>query len=138
MEYFQNTRDAVARLRWQPPGGSPTLAWASEAAETVDYYVFYGPKIDNVIAAYRQATGQAPLPPKWALGYWQSKERYNTQQEWLDIAAEYRTRRLPIDNWCRTGTTGTRTRGGHTSSTQSATRTRPQASQPCTTSTICT
>ena len=98
MEYFQNAFDAVARLRWRPPGGTPTLAWASEAADTVDYYVFYGPKIDTVIAAYRQATGQAPLPPKWALGYWQSKERYNTQQEWLDIAGEYRTRRLPIDN----------------------------------------
>ena len=98
MEYFQNTRDAVAQLQWRPPGGTPTLAWSSEAADTVDYYVFYGPKIDAVIAAYRQATGEAPLPPKWALGFWQSKERYNSQQEWLDIAAEYRTRRLPIDN----------------------------------------
>ena len=64
----------------------------------MDYYVFYGPKIDTVIAAYRQATGKAPLPPKWALGYWQSKERYNSQQEWLDIAREYRSRRLPIDD----------------------------------------
>lgn len=98
MEYFQNTRDAVARLGWRLPGGTQTLAWTSEAADTVDYYVFYGPKMDTVIAAYRQATGQAPLPPKWALGYWQSKERYNTQQEWLDIAGEYRSRRLPIDN----------------------------------------
>jgi len=98
MEYFQNTRDAVARLGWHLPGGTQTLAWTSEAADTVDYYVFYGPKMDTVIAAYRQATGQAPLPPRWALGYWQSKERYNTQQEWLDIAGEYRSRRLPIDN----------------------------------------
>ena len=98
MEYFQNTRDAVARLQWHPPGDSRALTWASEAADTIDYYVFYGPKIDAVIAAYRQATGPAPLPPKWALGFWQSKERYSSQQEWLDIAAEYRTRHLPIDN----------------------------------------
>jgi alpha-D-xyloside xylohydrolase len=98
MEYFQGTRDAVARLGWRPPGHSETLTWASEAAETIDYYVFYGPKIDTVEAAYRQATGKAPLPPKWALGYWQSKERYATQQEWLDIASEYRRRGLPIDN----------------------------------------
>lgn len=98
MEYFQGTRDAVAKLSWRLPSQSATLAWASEAADTIDYYVFYGPKIDTVIAAYRQATGQAPLPPKWALGYWQSKERYNTQQEWLDIADGYRSRRLPIDN----------------------------------------
>ena len=98
MEYFQGTRDAIARLAWRQPGGTSSLDWTSEAADTIDYYVFYGPGIDTVIAAYRQATGEAPLPPKWALGYWQSKERYNTQQEWLDIAGEYRSRRLPIDN----------------------------------------
>ncbi len=51
-----------------------------------------------MIAGYRGLTGQAPMPPKWALGYWQSKERYNTQQEWLDIAEGYRSRGLPIDN----------------------------------------
>jgi alpha-D-xyloside xylohydrolase len=98
MEYFQGTRDAVARLGWRPPSHSEALTWTSEAAETIDYYVFYGPKLDTVEAAYRQATGKAPLPPKWALGYWQSKERYATQQEWLDIASEYRKRKLPIDN----------------------------------------
>ena len=98
LEYFQNTRDAVARLLWQHGGQSKSLSWTSEAAEAVDYYFVYGPKLEAVIAGYRGLTGQAPMPPKWALGYWQSKEHYATQQEWLDIAEGYRSRGLPIDN----------------------------------------
>lgn len=98
LEYFQDRFDAVARLGWRLPGSPATLSWASEAADGIDYYFFYGPSLDQVIAGYRQATGQAPLPPKWALGLWQSKERYNTQQEWLDIAQGYRSRGLPLDN----------------------------------------
>ncbi len=90
------------------------------------------------MAEYRNATGQAPMPPKWALGFWQSKERYNTQQEWLDIAEGYRLRQEPIDNWCRIGSTGTRSRGDRTSSTRSATRTRRRPSPSCMTSTTCT
>lgn len=98
MEYFQDRFDAVARLGWRLPGSQSDLSWTSEASDGIDYYFFYGPKIANVIAGYRQATGAAPLPPKWALGLWQSKERYNTQQEWLDIAEGYRSRHLPLDN----------------------------------------
>lgn len=98
MEYFQDRFDAVARLGWRLPGAQSDLSWTSEASDGIDYYFFGGPQIAQVIAGYRQATGAAPLPPKWALGFWQSKERYNTQQEWLDIAEGYRSRHLPIDN----------------------------------------
>lgn len=98
LEYFQNAYDAVVRLSWNKPAAGGSVDWSSEAADDIDYTVFYGPSLDKVIAEYRHATGDAPLPPKWALGYWQSKERYNTQQEWLDIAAEYRQRQEPIDN----------------------------------------
>jgi alpha-D-xyloside xylohydrolase len=70
----------------------------SEVADNVDYYVFYGPSIDQQIAAYRQLTGQAPLYGRWAYGYWQSKEHYATQDEILGVAAEYRKRQIPIDN----------------------------------------
>jgi alpha-glucosidase (family GH31 glycosyl hydrolase) len=34
---------------------------------------------DNIIAAYRAATGAAPLWPKWAYGFWQCRERYSSQ-----------------------------------------------------------
>ena len=98
MEYYQDRFDAVARLGWRLPGSQSDLSWTSEASSGIDYYFFGGPQIAQVIAGYRQATGAAPLPPKWALGFWQSKERYNTQQEWLDIGEGYRSRRLPIDN----------------------------------------
>ena len=98
LEYFQGGGDAVVKLSWSKPGTHPRMQWTSEAADTLDYTVFYGPSIDRVIAEYRHATGEAPLIPKWALGYWQSKEHYATQQELLDIAAEYRRRHDPIDN----------------------------------------
>ena len=70
----------------------------SEVADNVDYYLFYGPSIDQEIAAYRHLTGEAPLYGRWAYGYWQSKEHYDTQQEILSVAAEYRKRQIPIDN----------------------------------------
>ena len=97
MEYFQDTRDAIARLAWRHALPQNTV-WTSEAADGIDYYFIGGPVLNTVMAEYRGLTGQAPMPPKWALGYWQSKERYGSQQEWLDIAQEYRSRRDPIDN----------------------------------------
>ena len=98
MEYFQDQFDAVVRLAWRLPTESSALSWKSEAADAIDYYFFYGPSLDTVLAEYRQATGEAPLPPKWGLGFWQSRERYGSQQEWMDIAEGYRSRQEPIDN----------------------------------------
>jgi len=96
MEYFQDTRDAIARLAWRH-GLPQSTVWTSEAADCIDYYFIYGPALDTVMAGYRGLTGQAPMPPKWALGFWQSKERYRSQQEWLDIARKYRALHIPID-----------------------------------------
>jgi alpha-D-xyloside xylohydrolase len=70
----------------------------SEVADNIDYYFITGPAMDQVIAGYRQLTGPAPMYGKWAYGYWQSKEHYATRDELLNIAQEYRTRRIPIDN----------------------------------------
>jgi len=97
-EFFQGGGGAAVQLTWSRPTGRSRVVWTSETADDIDYTVFFGPSIDKVLSEYRQATGEAPLIPKWALGYWQSKERYNTQQEWLDIAGEYRRRHDPIDN----------------------------------------
>ena len=69
----------------------------SEYGDVVDYYLFLGDDIDEVIAGYRLATGPAPMFGKWAFGFWQSKERYETAKEITDVVAEYRMRRLPID-----------------------------------------
>ncbi len=98
VEYFQAGGDAVIRLKCAVENPTNTLQWSSEAADGIDYCVFYGPSVDKIMSSYRHATGEAPMPPKTALGYWQSKERYSTQKEWIDIAAEYRRRQHPIDN----------------------------------------
>jgi len=73
------------------------LSWTSEAADAIDYYFIYGPEADNVIAAYRQFTGTAPMFPKWTWGLWQCREHYETQPELLGVVAEYRRRGIPLD-----------------------------------------
>ncbi|WP_026287279.1 TIM-barrel domain-containing protein [Gracilibacillus lacisalsi] len=63
----------------------------------MDYYFVYGPEFDQIVKSYRYLTGKAPLLPKWAFGYVQSKERYKTQQELISIIKEYRKRGIPLD-----------------------------------------
>ena len=74
------------------------LYLSSDIADTIDYYFIYGPEFDTIIAGYRELTGQAPMFARWAYGFWQSKNRYKSQQEILDVARQYRTEKLPIDN----------------------------------------
>jgi alpha-D-xyloside xylohydrolase len=71
---------------------------SSEVADSVDYYFLYGPNFDKIIAAYRELTGEAPLFGKWAYGYWQCKNRYDSQQELESIARKYRDLHIPLDN----------------------------------------
>jgi len=56
----------------------------SDVDDELDYYFVYGPEFDQIIAELRALTGQAPLLPKWAYGYIQSKERYASQSELLE------------------------------------------------------
>ncbi len=70
----------------------------SDVADNVDYYVIYDGKMDGAIAGYRHLTGHAPMFGKWAYGFWQSKEHYDTQDELMSVAREYRRRQIPIDN----------------------------------------
>jgi alpha-D-xyloside xylohydrolase len=74
-----------------------TIQWSSEAGDAIDYYVLYGPDLDQAIAGYRFLTGSAPMFGKWAWGFWQSKERYASQDELLWIVDQYRSRHIPID-----------------------------------------
>ena len=73
------------------------LNFSSSAADAVDYYVLYGPQMDRIIHEYRSMTGHVPLFPQWAYGLFQSKDRYVSQAEILDIASQYRTRHIPLD-----------------------------------------
>ena len=74
------------------------LAWWGEMQNEIDYYFIYGDNMDEVISGYRTLTGKSPIMPKWAMGYWQSRERYKTQDEVLDALKEFRRRQIPIDN----------------------------------------
>jgi alpha-D-xyloside xylohydrolase len=71
--------------------------YVSEAGDQVDYYFFYGPSIDQVVALYRVATGTAPLFPKWAYGLFQSKDRYASSAELLSVRDSYRNNAIPLD-----------------------------------------
>ena len=77
---------------------SPTnLTWTSTAADAIDYYFMYGPKLDDVIGGYRKLTGAAPMWGKWAWGLWQCKNHYQTQVEVLGVASTYRADNIPLD-----------------------------------------
>ena len=69
----------------------------SEVSEELDFYVMNGGTMDGVIKEYRYLTGKASMLPKWAFGYLQSQERYETQAEVLSVASEYRRRGIGLD-----------------------------------------
>jgi alpha-D-xyloside xylohydrolase len=77
--------------------GPDGMSFWSEVADAIDYYFIRGSSLDDVIAGYREATGRVPLFPRWAFGYWQSKERYRSRDELLSVVREYRDRKIPID-----------------------------------------
>ncbi len=68
-----------------------------DAVEQADFYVIAGDSLDALIGGFRALTGDAKLLPKWAYGYWQSKEAYASQEELVEVAAEYRRRGVPLD-----------------------------------------
>jgi alpha-D-xyloside xylohydrolase len=61
------------------------LSLYSEAGKSIDYYFIKGENLDDVVSGYRQLTGKSQIMPNWAMGLWQSRERYKTQQELLDV-----------------------------------------------------
>lgn len=90
-------------LYWDNP--SPTYfnddssgtSFRSEVGEGIDYYFIKGDNADAVIAGMRSLTGASPMLPLWTFGFWQSKERYKTEEEPVDVVRQYRKRGVPID-----------------------------------------
>lgn len=87
-------------LQYSPPtpGQARRLSIASETGKAVDYYFVAAADPDAAIAGYRRLTGKAVMLPKWAYGFWQSRERYKTEDELVGVLEEYRRRGIPIDN----------------------------------------
>ena len=74
------------------------ISFWSEFEPYADYYFIAGNNYDQVISGYRTLTGKAPVMPKWVMGFWQSRERYSTQDELVETLAEMRRRHIPVDN----------------------------------------
>ena len=101
VQWIPESTQAFVSLKWLSP--TPEALhdkWAltSEAGEKIDYYFVYGKNTDEVISGYRSITGRATMLPRWALGFWQSRERYKTQQEIEQTVDEFRKRKIPLDN----------------------------------------
>ena len=69
----------------------------NESAREWDYYFIYGVDMDGVIAGYRRLTGKASMLPKWAFGYVQSKERYETADELIECTEIARDKGIGLD-----------------------------------------
>lgn len=107
-------RPTKIRIEWRPDGGvsycglraappadtgeQDTMTIWSEMSPDMDYYIMAGGTADGTVSLYRRLTGKAAIPPKWAMGFWQSRERYKTQDELLSTLAEFRRRHIPVDN----------------------------------------
>lgn len=72
-------------------------SFESESGLCSDYYFMYGGSGDGTVAQMRLLTGQAPMPPLWTFGFWQSRERYKSQEELLNVIKEYRRLGIPLD-----------------------------------------
>jgi len=72
-------------------------SFESRVGDCVDYYFMYGGNADGVVKHIRDLTGQAPMFPYWTYGYWQSKERYKSQDEAVGVVKKYRKLGVPID-----------------------------------------
>ena len=83
------------RLSWKRSDNITTFR--SPNAEALDYVVFYGPSADDVIASYRDLSGNVPMFPKWAYGFWQCRERYTSGTHLVETVKEFRKRNLPMD-----------------------------------------
>ena len=104
-------KPAKIRLEWEPNAGYMALFHAEPEAEAdrksvrftsdvgraVDYWYVPGRSMDDVIAGLRHLTGKSAMMPKWSYGFWQSRQRYNTQAELLDVVRTYRKLNIPLD-----------------------------------------
>ena len=74
-----------------------STSFKSDVGDGIDYYFMYGGNADGVIAGMRDLTGQTPMFPLWTYGYWQSKERYKSQDELVGVVKKYRELGVPLD-----------------------------------------
>jgi alpha-D-xyloside xylohydrolase len=90
-------------LLWNNPSignavfGKNIMSFEALSTKALDYWVVAGDTPAQIVEEYSNATGKVPMMPEYGLGFWQCKLRYQTQDELLKVAREYKTRGLPID-----------------------------------------
>jgi alpha-D-xyloside xylohydrolase len=96
---WNTEQGSTLQLTWKTPSlEADKISLWSEVGDGIDYYFVYGPKLDTVVAGMRTLTGRATMLPNWAFGLWQSRQRYETSQQSLDVVKEFRARKIPFDN----------------------------------------
>jgi alpha-D-xyloside xylohydrolase len=110
--HMEAGKQYAIKLEWIPDGNNFQFNWKlpvadraaqgtalwSEVGGGVDYYFCYGPSMDRLISGFRNITGKATMMPNWALGYWQSKDHFSTQQQSIDAVKMFRDKQIPLDN----------------------------------------
>ncbi len=105
-------KPVAIRIEWEPNAGyiaflhndplpdadRHSLWFTSEVGQAKDYWFIPGGSIDGAIAGYRQITGKSEMMPKWAYGFWQSRQRYETADALTNVVDRYRSLKIPLDN----------------------------------------
>ena len=76
--------------------GIDRTRWISHGTRQIDYFITAGDTYADIMENYADATGHAPEFPYWASGFWQCKLRYETQEQFLQVAREFKRRGLPL------------------------------------------
>lgn len=90
-------------ILWNNPGigravfGNNIMSFENYATKVMDYWFVAGNTPAEIEESYAKAVGTVPMMPEYGLGFWQCKLRYQTQEELLSVAREYKRRNLPID-----------------------------------------
>ncbi|WP_076070485.1 TIM-barrel domain-containing protein [Sphingomonas montana] len=110
---MQAGKAARIRIEWEPNAGyiallhndplpeadRKSIRFTSEVAQAKNYWFVPGDgSIDRAVAGYRQLTGKSEMMPKWAYGFWQSRQRYDTAAELTGVVDTYRALKIPLDN----------------------------------------
>lgn len=77
--------------------GKNIMSFEAYSTKTLDYWVTVGDTPAEIEEMYANVTGKVPMMPEYGLGFWQCKLRYQTQEEVLKVAREYKKRNLPLD-----------------------------------------
>ncbi|WP_117168130.1 glycoside hydrolase family 31 protein [Paraliobacillus sediminis] len=88
--------DNPSKTVFDMKSSTESYTFTAEAGQ-LDYYVFIGPTPKEVLEQYTTITGKMPIPPKWALGYHQSRYSYKTEQEVRDLVRSFKEKEIPLD-----------------------------------------